>query len=141
VLGIGYIWPLGWIIHLYDPPMWFTHSPEWFSRTVLTAYADLLIINLLWGFFNLLPIFPLDGGQLASVFLTMHNRRDGQERAFILSILVAGGLAIYFFSKDQYINALLVANLAFMNYQLLQSVHAQRMLGGSFDDDDGWRRR
>ena len=41
------------------------------------AYHDLLIINLFWGLFNLLPIYPLDGGQLANVFLTMQNRREG----------------------------------------------------------------
>jgi stage IV sporulation protein FB len=140
VLGVADFWPVG-EIQVHPVPSWFTHLPDGVGVAVWYAYHDLLYINLFWGLFNLLPMYPLDGGQLASVFLTMHDRRRGQERAFILSILVAGGLAIYFFSEKQYINAFFVANLAFMNYQLLQSVHAQWSLGGSFDDDDGWRRR
>jgi len=142
VLGVADFWPVGEIrIPNHPVPLWFSHLPEGVGLVVRYAYYDLLTINLLWGLFNLLPIFPLDGGQLASVFLTMHDRREGEARAFILGILVAGGLALYFFSDKQYINALLVGNLAFMNYQLLQTVQAQRNSNYSFEDDDGWRRR
>ena len=40
----------------------FHETPRWVSPLVWEAYNDLLFINLVWGIFNLLPIFPLDGG-------------------------------------------------------------------------------
>jgi stage IV sporulation protein FB len=140
VLGIAEFWPVGWI-HLREPPSWFTHLPEWLSQSVFLAGHDLLFINLLWGLFNLLPIYPLDGGQLANVFLTMRNRREGPSRCYIVGILTAGGIAIYLASLESWINAFFVASLAFLNYQLLQAAQAQRNTGYSFEDEDQWWRR
>jgi hypothetical protein len=71
----------------------------------------------------------------------MHDRREGPSRGFILGILVGGGLAIYFASDKQYINAFFVANLAFLNYQLLQAAHAQRDSFRSYEEDDHWWRK
>ncbi len=140
VLGVARIWPFGMII-LHAPPPWFLHGPEWVSKSVWAAYDGLLTINLFWGVFNLLPIYPLDGGQLAHLFLSMHNRKEGPARTHILGILTAGGLAIYFATRENWINAFFVANLAFLNYQLFQAAHAQRESFGSFEEDDGWWRR
>lgn len=125
VFGFADIWPFGSIL-IHKPPAWLNGLPEWLRVSILFAYDDLLWINLFWSLFNLLPIYPLDGGRLASVALTAHDRREGSARTFILGILVAGGVAIYFATKEEYINAFFAANLAFLNYQLLQSAHNQR---------------
>ena len=140
VLGIGYVWPFG-LIFAHVPPPWFTHQPEWLSRSILRAYDDLLTINLFWGLFNLLPIYPLDGGRLASLFLTMHDRREGPRRGYIVGLLTAGGLAIYFAANHQVVNAFFIASLAFLNFQLLQAAQAQRHSVSRFDDDDDWWRK
>ena len=141
VLGFAEVWPIGPVV-VHRPPLWFFRLPEWAIRAILVGYYDLLFINLIWGFFNLLPIFPLDGGRLISLFLTMHDRREGPARGYIVGILAGGLLAIYLAAgKDpsrglgQYFNAFLVANLAFMNYRLLQAEHARRNSFGSYDDD------
>jgi stage IV sporulation protein FB len=107
------------------------------------AYAlfYLIYINLYWGIFNLMPIMPLDGGQIAMVFLTMHNRREGQRRAFILSVVTAGLLAIYFVKLEEYPNALLVGLLAFSSFQMLQALHYQSRYGNSFEDEADWWKR
>jgi stage IV sporulation protein FB len=136
VLGVARVWPFGMIV-LHSPPSWLFDGPVWLSTSLVVAYDDLLTINLFWGLFNLLPIYPLDGGQLIHLLLTRLNRREGPGRAFVVSLLTAGGLAIYFVSRESYINAFFLANLAFMNYQLLQAAHARRNLGNF--DDDGWR--
>lgn len=147
VLGIADLWPFD-AYPVHDYPRWFVGLPLWLSQSILIAYNDLIIINLLWGVFNLLPIYPLDGGRLANVFLTMHDRREGAARSYILGILTAGGLAIYFavqasksHSGGAWVNVFFVANLAFLNYQLLQAAQAERHLHGSYEDDDQWWRR
>jgi stage IV sporulation protein FB len=148
VLGYADFWPVGWIEY-HPAPSWFNHAlPAWLINTIQIAYHDLLWINLFWGLFNLLPIYPLDGGQLASVFLTMHDRREGPARAYIVGILTAGGVAIYLAtlamkseSQGAWVNVLFVANLGFMNYQLLQAAQAYKSSSYSFEDDDDWWRK
>ena len=112
------------------------------------VYLDLIQINIMWGVFNLLPIFPLDGGQLAASFLSMHDRYEGQRRAYIVSFVTASLIALYLFLKgyqdrfdggSQY-NALFIAYLALINFQLLQAATHQRRYGDAPDDDNWWRR-
>lgn len=105
---------------------------------VVAAIIFLIEINLFWGLFNLLPIMPLDGGQITMILLSMHNRRQGQRRAYIISILTAGLLAIYFVKQENYYNALLVGLLALSSYQTLQAFHYQSKFGDSFEDETDW---
>ena len=53
--------------------------PEGVGRTVLIA---LLFVNLIWGVFNLFPIFPLDGG---NILLAAISRRMTPGRALQVS--------------------------------------------------------
>ena len=101
----------------------------------------LIQINFYWGIFNLLPIMPLDGGQLASLLLTAHNSRQGRRRGYILSILTAGLLAFYFVRIESYYNALLVGVLALNSYQVLQAYHYQSKFGDSYEDEADWWKR
>jgi Zn-dependent protease len=56
--------------------------------------SDLFIVNLFWPVLNLLPIWPLDGGQISrEVFARMMGER-GVRAALGLSLVVAGLLAI-----------------------------------------------
>ena len=139
ILGIGYL-PFygGFQIHRY--PSWFIQFPEWLIRCILSGYFSLVEINVLWGLFNLLPIFPLDGGQLAGVFLTMHSRREGARRGYIVGMVSASLLAVYLFTQKQTYNALFVASLAIMNFQLYQSAYYQRISDDRFGMPDDWWR-
>ena len=140
LLGNGWVWPFG-VISYHQPPSWFNHLPEGLNMSIQVAYHDLLVINLFWGLFNLLPIYPLDGGRLANVFLTMHDRREGPRRGFVLGMVTAGALAVYLASERQYFNAFFIASLAFMNFQLFQAAQAHRNSVHQFEDDDNWWRR
>jgi stage IV sporulation protein FB len=140
ILGFAYFPFLG-IVSLRTPPFWFIHLPEWLSRGILEAYFDLIFINLLWGIFNLLPIFPLDGGQLAGVFLTMHDRREGARRGYLVGMVTGGLLAIYLFTKQDNFNAFFVASLAVMNFQFYQAAYYERTSGFQYDNQDDWWRR
>ena len=103
-------------------------------------YWDLIYINLMWGLVNLLPIFPLDGGRISEILLSYLNPYSGKRWGHIVSLLVAGLLAVVTFatsSDGDYFRPLFFAAFAFINYQLLQSIHKAQIYG--IYDEDSWR--
>ena len=104
------------------------------------AYKFLVFINLYWGLVNLLPIWPLDGGQAAQVLLSLYDRHRGQHWSHILSLLVAGGLAlvVYQLSKDMFLT-IFFGYFALINYQVLQTLHQAHSMG-LYQEDEWWRR-
>ena len=59
--------------------------------------ADLLLmqINFWWGVLNLLPIWPLDGGQITGVILACSTRAGDARATHIISLLTAGIMAVW----------------------------------------------
>ncbi len=55
---------------------------------------DLFWINLFWGLINLLPIWPLDGGQISRDLLGWLNPRSGVEVSLGISMVLAGLIAV-----------------------------------------------
>jgi Zn-dependent protease len=53
-------------------------------------YYHLIWINLVWGAFNLLPVWPLDGGQVARSLLTAFAGDSGYAAATVLSLVTSG---------------------------------------------------
>lgn len=104
------------------------------------TYRFLVFINLYWGLLNLLPIWPLDGGQAAQILLSAYDRHRGQRRSHILSLLVAGGLALVVFqlSKDLFLT-FFFGYFALVNYQMLQTLHQAHSMG-LYQEDEWWRR-
>lgn len=77
-------------------------------------YHDFITVSIAWGFFNLLPIFPLDGGHVMNSLLGPARYRFTMLTGAILA--VAAG--IYFFSRFPSIfNLLLFGMLAWQNFQ------------------------
>jgi stage IV sporulation protein FB len=140
VLGVGEF-PFYGDFKVHDLPEWFWKLPRGLELVIFRAYFDLLWINLFWGLFNLVPIFPLDGGQLAQVFLTMHNRREAAIRTHAMGLVVAGLLAVYLFSREQYYTAFFVASLGVMNLQLYQAAKMNQNSYSHYDENDDWWRR
>jgi Zn-dependent protease len=107
---------------------------------VLNAYWFLVQINLFWGFVNLLPVWPLDGGQVAQILLTMYDRWRGQRWGHVLSLLVAGALGlITFMLTRRLFLTLFFGYFALINYQVLQSLHQAHSMG-LYPDEDWWRK-
>lgn len=107
---------------------------------------NLIFVNLLWGLVNLLPVWPLDGGQISRDVCEGASRRNGLRTSLMISVGVAGALAVLsllsmagrsplpFRFGDGY-TALLFGLLAFQSFQLLQQVNAE-----SRWMDDHWQR-
>ena len=79
-----------------------------------------LWINIFWGLINLLPVFPLDGGQVSRYFLTSIDPHNGFRNALWLSVIVGGIAAIagYAYLRSIWI-AFLFGLLAFQSFQML----------------------
>jgi len=72
---------------LYDPAFAFG---RWASADYLYVVLRVLVwINLAWGVMNLLPVFPLDGGQIMREVILIKRPNKGDPFAFQISCYVA----------------------------------------------------
>ncbi len=67
---------------------------------LLTHFIDsLLQVSVFWGAINLLPIYPLDGGQVAREIIMRLNWREGLRLSLVISLVAAGAMALVSFFK------------------------------------------
>jgi Zn-dependent protease len=58
------------------------------------ALWDLIVINLFWGLINLLPVYPLDGGQVSRELFNLVMNEKGVRASLGVSLVVAGLMAV-----------------------------------------------
>jgi Zn-dependent protease len=96
----------------------------------------LVIMNLIWNLFNLLPIIPLDGGQIMREVITGIFPRQGLRLSFGISFLLAGSIAFYAvlglmrpgtwkLPLDPLFTALMFGMIAFSSFSAMQAVGAE----------------
>ena len=80
----------------------------------------MLWVNIFWGLINLLPVYPLDGGQVARNVIIQYDPIDGARKSLWLSAITGAAIALagFFFLNSVYM-ALLFGILAFQSYQSL----------------------
>jgi membrane-associated protease RseP (regulator of RpoE activity) len=85
---------------------------------------DILWVNVMWGLVNLLPIYPLDGGQIARELFTLAQAPDGFRKSLYLSMFTAIGAAIGMFALGfgGIFTLLLFGSLAYSNWQMIQQM-------------------
>ena len=129
-----------------------------FHKPSLTeAIIELLVfINLLWGLMNLLPIWPLDGGQISREVAIGFDRRNGERVALGISGVVAGLIAIHgltlrfgrplvpiLTNVNGAFLAIMFGLLAIGSFQALQQLNQRPWredYPSRWDRDDDWRR-
>jgi Zn-dependent protease len=82
--------------------------------------AKVLEVNIMWGLINLLPVYPLDGGQIARELFNIRNPRYGAVPALQLSAGIAVLIAAYALLNHHFYLALMFGYLAYGNFQSLQ---------------------
>lgn len=84
-------------------------------------FSTFVIINIFWGIVNLLPVFPLDGGNVARYTLIQVDPINGLRNSLWLSVLAGALIAIlgFVFLRSIYM-AFLFGYLAFQSFQALQ---------------------
>jgi Zn-dependent protease len=110
------------------------------TNTGLNIYWFLVRINLLWGLLNLLPVWPLDGGRVSEIVFSWYDRSRGVRWCHVVSLLVAGILAVVAigYLRDVYLT-IFFALFAMINFQVLQTLHQAHAMG-LYHDDEWWRR-
>lgn len=87
-------------------------------ESLLTYVAEVTFyINLFWTILNLLPVQPLDGGKLLSIFLGSIFGVRGTKIALFLSMLIAGALSILFFILREFFIGSLFTLFTFESYK------------------------
>jgi len=96
------------------------HEHVHLSQYTRLAFRYMEFINLWWGLVNLLPVYPLDGGQISRAALGHWRPHDGVDLSLKISLVVAGAVAYWMFTLHDRFAALLFAGLAIENLQMLQ---------------------
>jgi Zn-dependent protease len=122
------------------------------NRPVRRAIGMLLFINLFWPILNLLPIWPLDGGQITREVLEGASPQKGLTASLVISATVSGLLAVFALAlsinenleipymgwlRGNYFMALFYAMFCASSIQELQQVSQRRQ---RWDDDLPWMR-
>jgi stage IV sporulation protein FB len=93
------------------------------SQPLALLVALLLQVNVLWGLINLLPIYPLDGGQVSrELMMVAFTPRTGIIRSLWLSIGCAVAAAVLLgLARQSVFSMILFGVLAYSSYQALQA--------------------
>jgi len=94
----------------------------------LTRYAfrSLIFVNLGWGLLNLLPVLPLDGGNIVASFMELFAPSRGRLLSCYVSFAVIGLLLAVTVTLKQYPATILLFLLAFSTYQAFR-IERQRL--------------
>jgi stage IV sporulation protein FB len=84
------------------------------------ALRILLFVNIAWSILNLLPIYPLDGGQIARELFTLGNPRTGIIQSLQLSAGVAVLVAVYALMQHSIFMCIMFGFLAYGSFRTLQ---------------------
>ncbi len=123
VAGLHYLG--GCRVEIFDPT-WRDVVPR---VQVSNPYLEIFLffvleISVMWGLFNLLPVYPLDGGQIALQIFHLLNPQDALRQSLILSVIVAGMMgAIAGLQWHSMYLTIFFLWMCYSNYTMLQSLH------------------
>jgi len=104
-------------------PFFFAIYDTEINRHLLSLINSLLYVNIFWGLMNLLPVIPLDGGQISQAIFTMQDPWQGIVKALWLSVWTGAitavlGLLVF---QSMFL-VLLFASLAYSSYMTLRQM-------------------
>jgi hypothetical protein len=105
------------------PAWWLLYRSDWVPSSVETWYVVeyIFFVNVIWSIVNLLPMLPLDGGNVTASAITLITKRDGVRPTRYVSIVVAVGIAVYAVVEMGWIfGAMFGGFIAFSNYSALK---------------------
>lgn len=91
------------------------------SAIVQVFFDTFVSTSVLWSLLNLLPILPLDGGQIMREVLRIYRVPNPINRTALISMIVAGLLMLYTFGSERQGSGLMCLFLLGSNFQLYQA--------------------
>jgi stage IV sporulation protein FB len=100
-----------------------SEGDAWYIRAF---FASFMTVSIFWGLLNLLPIYPLDGGQVLRNALGPRRERF----AYLFGMVCAAGLCVYVLTRPNPStwNAILCGLFAWDNFQRWQGQKPSSML-------------
>lgn len=86
------------------------------SLTMLELYSTIILISVWWSIFNLLPIYPMDGGKLLA---TVTNNI---KLATLTGMLLAGILSLLSLAGGMWFTMVLLGYFAYSNWQFYRNL-------------------
>ena len=90
----------------------------WGNTIYLTFLHITQIANLFWSVINLLPVLPLDGGQLLRIFLESVFGVKGYRFSLFIGLLFALSFSVFFFLKGGFLIGALFFLFAFRSFDM-----------------------
>jgi Zn-dependent protease len=106
IIGLSFLW-LGNLLKPVSP-------------VAAVIIGDIVWVNLYWSLANLLPVLPLDGGNIALALLARLFKKRGHLIAALVSFTVSAALAVYTVWNRYWFAALLLGFLALYNLRQLR---------------------
>jgi len=92
------------------------------SEVFTQFIQSVLFVCVFWGLINLLPVYPLDGGQIARELFLRANPGDGIRQSLILSIVTGVAVAVIaLLALHDVFIAVMFGFLAYFSYAALQA--------------------
>ncbi len=102
-------------------PLLFRANADPLSAWLLLVIWDVVLVSLFWGIFNLLPIYPMDGGHISRELCCWLFPRRGIEFSLIISMVACVVCAVLSLRVGSLFLPLFFGFFAFQNYQELAS--------------------
>jgi len=111
---------------LLGVPAFLLGNPAGSSSTWDLVLRELVFVNIAWSGVNLLPVLPLDGGQVAASLLRRFRGEDGQRLAHKVSIAVAAVAALLAYQLNYVFGSLFALFFIAQNYSALRDERLTR---------------
>ena len=89
------LYGLVWIAAVYGLPYVPPMESDLARAIVRFTFEQMIFVNLIWGFINLLPVLPLDGGRISQALCVAVNRHEGPTWSLWISTGAAALAAVY----------------------------------------------
>lgn len=109
-----------WLAPLGVPNPWTRQGLSIDNPWTFAIFNFYVLVSIWWPLFNLLPVYPLDGGHVVQHTAALIRRTDGYNEAHWIGAAVGFLVAFWFYQRGSGINALLFLSLAMNNVQALQ---------------------
>jgi Zn-dependent protease len=88
------------------------------NQIVVAALKNIQMVNLFWSLVNLLPILPMDGGQLLRIFLESIFKERGFKMSLLVGFVFAFILALAGFAFRYYLFGAIFFLFAFQSFDM-----------------------